>query len=181
MSSCISRFTFLLSTVLLLSSCVNNIVDDIPEEVSGEGLMTAKVNDEAFSANGIFVTAEASQSNDKIVTLAIGASELTVGGLTKAISLSLVSTDGSSIEAGETYTAASMSNTSAGEYAFEDNVNVNIRALSSNTDVATITITEIDMVAKRVSGTFSFDATDPNVPNMTYEVRNGEFRDVSFE
>lgn len=176
-----SRFLILFASLLILSSCVTPLIEDIPEKASGEGSLTAEVNDDDFSVTGLLVTAEATQANNSIFTFAIGAAELPIGGLSRSISLSVVSTDGSAIEAGETYTAASMMNASAGEYSFQDNTNVNIRALSSNTNVASVTITKIDMVAKRVSGTFSFDGADKNDPNIIYEVRNGEFTDVFFE
>ncbi|MEZ4847299.1 MAG: hypothetical protein R3B93_01425 [Bacteroidia bacterium] len=51
-----------------------------------------------------------------------------------------------------------------------------IKALSKNTEVATITITEIDYSKKTVSGTFSFDAYDEDDPGKIYEIRDGSLR-----
>jgi hypothetical protein len=58
---------------------------------------------------------------------------------------------------------------------------LDIKAVSDNTEMATITITDIDFDTKLVSGTFSFDGADDDDPNTIYEVRNGVFTDVSFE
>lgn len=176
----ISRLIILLLSLLLLSSCAKRLLDDLPENVLGSGSLTATINGDEFSANGILVTAEFSEENG-VATLVIGAAELPIAGVTQAIVLAMVAPDGTGIHSGETYTSTNVLKKAAGEYSIDDDASVDIKAVSENTDVATITISNIDFDAKVVSGTFSFDGADEDEPNTIYEVRSGEFKDVAIK
>jgi len=173
----IRTLSILLFFMLLFSACKeedNGI--DIPTD---GGEISAKINGKEFSTSGILVTAEYNIQNETIHSLAIGGAKLPVNGVTEAIALAIVSTDASGINVGDTYTATSTTKIAGAEYVFDDNT-TDIKALSGNTDVVTITITDIDFDKKLVSGTFTFDGTDDDDPNTIYEVRDGIFKDVSF-
>lgn len=172
--------TTLLCTLFFLPSCIQVNIPD-PDGLLGDGSITADINGESFSASGILVTGELTESNASVQTLAIVGAELPLSGLTRGLVLAVVSTDGGGIIAGETYSATSSTLRAAGEYTLDDDAQIDVKAYSSNTDVASISITAIDFDQKLVSGTFSFDAVDEDDPNTVYEVRNGTFTDVSFE
>ncbi|MEM7370283.1 MAG: DUF6252 family protein [Bacteroidota bacterium] len=172
-------FTALLGCMLFQSSCLTVTIPD-PEEILGEASMRAEINGESFAANGILVSGELTESNASVQTLAIGAAELPIGGLTRGLVLAVVSSDGSGIVAGTTYSASSTTGRAAGEYTLDDD-QIDVKAVSANTEVATITITDIDFDQQLVSGTFSFDGVDENDPTTIYEVREGVFTDVSFD
>ena len=172
--------TLLIITILFSCKSKEDILDDITSDTNS---ITAKINGEDFSASGLTVTAEYSIPNAMVQTLGIVGAEIPINGVTRAIALAIVSTDATWIISGETYTATGSTKVGAGEYNIENSTtNTDINAVSSNTDVATITITAIDYSTKLVSGTFSFDAIDEDDnSNTTYQVRDGEFNDVSFE
>lgn len=175
----IPLLSILFIITIFLSACKENLATDILDDLSGNGSFSAKINGEDFSAEGVLVTA---QYSDQTVgqILGIGAAMLPSNGVTRAIALAIVSLDDSGINAGETYTATSTAKSASGEYSLDNN-NIDIKAVSSNTDVATVTITAIDYDKKLVSGTFSFDGTDEDAPNTVYEVRDGKFENVSFD
>lgn len=165
-------------TAILFSACSE--VDPIIDMATGPNSISAKINGENFSASGILVTAEYSTTTSGTVqTLAIGAAKLPLNGVTTAIALAVVALDSSDFQSGAIFVATDSSRLAAGEYSLDDN-SVDIKAVSSNTDVATITLTEIDFTNKTVSGTFSFDGADDDDPNTIYEVREGVFTEIPF-
>ena len=170
----------LLLIVWAISSCqpIEDIIDDPTN--TGSQSISAKIDGEEFSVSGILITAEYSEINEMVQSLSIVGAKLPLNGVTEGVVFAVVSTDSSGINAGDTYTETSISKAGAGEYFFE-NSSLKIKALSKNTEVATITITEIDYSKKIVSGTFSFDAYDEDDPGKIYEIRDGEFKDVSFD
>ncbi len=172
-------FALLLLLGLSFTSCVE--IPDILDDPTQTGSITAKINGEDFSVSGLLVTANLTESTANIQTLAIGGAKLPLDGITRAIALAIVSTDGNGFQAGQTYTATSTTEAAAGEYSIDDGNAIDIKAVSENTDVATITLTDIDFTQKIVSGTFSFDGADKDDLNTIYEVRDGVFKDVSFE
>lgn len=174
-----SILPILVITFVFLSACikVEDPVIDVPE---GTATFSAKINGETFSVSGVQVTAEYVSQNVMVQTLGIAAAELPVNGVTRAIALAIVSTDSSGINEGETYVATSTSKAGAGEYNY-DNGTVDIKALSSITDVATITITKIDYNSKHVSGTFSFNGADDQTSSTIYIITDGVFTDVPFD
>lgn len=177
MNARLFSISFLLILAFVFSSCeeANEIIDAI-NDVS----FSAKIDGEDFSVSGLLATAELSE-NQGVTTIAIAAAALPIGGVTKGFALAIVSTDSTGIKTGDTFTAASLSKIGAGEYIEEDGNTLDIKALSSNTGVATITVTAIDFDTKLISGTFSFDGSDDDDPNKIYEIREGKFTDVSFE
>jgi len=173
-----SSATIFLLIALLFSACVdpNEIIDNI-----GDASFSAKINGEDFSVIGPLITAEYSEQSTIVSTIGIVAAKLPIGGITEGFALAIVSTDSSGINVGDTFTATSTEKAGAGEYVLEDGNTVDINAFSSNTGVATITVTAIDFDKKIISGTFSFDAVDDDDPNTVYEIRDGKFTDISFE
>lgn len=174
-------FSLALMAILALAAC-QSAKDNIepPQEEEPANSLSAKINGEEFSVSGILVTAQYSASSQMIESLAIGGAEPPLNGTATAIALAIVSIDGTGINPGETYTANSSTKAGAGEYVFE-NSNTDIKAESDNTDEVTITITAIDFDRKVVSGTFSFDGVDEDDPGTVYEVREGVFKEVSFD
>lgn len=173
-----SSLSILLLLAILFSSCVdpNEIIDNI-----GDASFSAKINGEDFSVIGPLVTADYSEQSQIVATIGIVAAKLPIGGITEGFALAIVSTDSSGIQVGDTFSATSTEKAGAGEYVLEDGNAVDVNAFSSNTGVASITVTAIDFDKKIVSGTFSFDAVDDDDPNTVYEIREGKFTDVSFE
>lgn len=154
-------------------------IEDIKEEIEEGGEFSATVNGENFTAKGILVTAQYQTTASGITTLAIGAAKLPLDGVTKGFALAAVSIDSTEIAAGDVFTGDSIEKVAAGEYSVDSDTE-DIKAGSSQTKTATITITSIDFSTKLVSGTFSFDGTDDDDPNTVYEVRDGVFTDVVF-
>ncbi|MEZ4685922.1 MAG: DUF6252 family protein [Bacteroidia bacterium] len=167
-------FSLLVLTALISTSCTPDIVDPTG------GSLTATIDGESFSVNGILITATYGDVSEAIQTLSIGGAEPPFNGTTRGLALVVLSSDSTGINEGETYTATTLAKTAAGEY-FLSNNSTDIRAYSNNTDVATITITSLDYDKKVVSGTFSFDGVDDDDPGVVYRVRNGEFKDVVFK
>lgn len=172
--------SILIILIVIFSSCNKLDEDEIIENSGAKQSISAKINGEDFSASGILVTAQYSNLNEMVHSLAIGGAELPFNGVTRAIALAIVSADSTEINQGEIYTAISNSKIGAGEYAYDNN-SIDIKAVSENTDIATITITKIDYDKKLVSGTFSFDGSDEDDPGTIYQIRDGVFTDVSFE
>ena len=171
-------FYLLMLCILLIASCRPD--EEVFDPTPGTNSITATIDGKEFSVSGITVTANYSIVADQIHTLSIAGAKSSLDGTTEGIALAIVTADSSFIEEGETYQAAGVPRTGAGEYFFENN-SADIRAYSSNTDVATITITKIDYTDKIVSGTFSFDGVDDDDPNTVYQVRDGVFTNVSFD
>ncbi len=175
----ISTFSALLFVMVFFTACPKNEDDSFTLEQGGT--LTATVDGDLFSASGTEITAEHNTINTVTHTLTIGGIELPINGVTKSIVLAAVLTNNpTGFVSGEVYTASDPDRVAAGEYVRNDN-SVDIKALSSNTGEATITITEIDFTNNLVSGTFSFDASDDDDPNTIYKIRNGEFKEVAFD
>ena len=170
-------FTVLIITLFLFSSC-GEIVDII-DDPDGKNTITATINGEEFKISGLLVTATYTEQ-DMVKTLGFGGAKLPLDGVTNTIALAVVTSDSVGINSGDVFSATTLTKAATGQYSI-DGDGVKIRALSTNTDVATITISEIDFDQKLVSGTFSFDAVDNDDPDTVYEVRDGVFTDVSFE
>lgn len=175
--------TTLISIVVLLflsfsfTSC--EPIEDIKEEIEEGGEFSATINGENFTAKGILVTAEYVSAATGVTSLGIAAAKLPLDGVTKAFALAIVSIDSTGIEAGDVFTSVSVQKVGAGEYTVKSDTE-DIKAVSSETKIATITITDFDLDNKLVSGTFSFDGIDEDDPNTVYEVRDGIFTDVEF-
>lgn len=171
-------FCFILPLLLLFSCQPTEPINMLPDPNAAE--MRATINGESFLVTGVQVTATISEPGAGVRALAIGGATLPLSSLVKGIALALVSIDSTDFEAGETYLASSIEMTGAGEYVLDDDAGIDIKAVSSETGVATITLTAFDRTHKLVSGTFSFDGVDEDDPNTTYEVRDGSFTNVPF-
>jgi hypothetical protein len=175
----ISIITLLATTMAMFMSCSK--ADDPNIDVpAGPATLSANINGEAFSVSGIQVTAEYVVQNEMVQSLAIVGAKPPLNGVTEAIALAVVSADSTGINSGETYTAGSTIKTGAGEYVYDDGIQ-DIKALSSITGVATITITKIDYNSKLVSGTFSFNASTNLISSFVYIITDGVFTDVPFD
>ncbi len=170
-----------IATLLFLSFSFTSCepIEDIKKEIEEGGEFTCKINGTEFSVSGLLVTAEYSEIQAGVTTLAIAAAKLPLDGITEGFALAAVSTDSTGIEAGDVFTATSIQKAGAGEYVLNGD-NQDVKAVSSESKTATITITAIDYDAKLVSGTFSFDGIDEDDPNTVYEIRDGVFTDVEF-
>lgn len=62
----------------------------------------------------------------------------------------------------------------------EEEETVDASSSESTPNIIVITFTEIDTENNTMSGTFAYDATDPNT-GIVYEVRDGVFTEISFE
>lgn len=154
-------------------------IEEIKEEIEDGGEFTATINGTTFSVSGLLVTGEYSELQAGVTTLAIAAAKLPLDGITEGFALALVSTDSTGIETGDEFTATSVQMVAGAEYLIQGD-NQDTKALSTETNVALITVTDIDFDEKLVSGTFSFDAIDKDDPNTVYEIRDGVFTDVEF-
>jgi hypothetical protein len=167
-------FIFFLSLSFMSFSCgPDEIIDPSTEDT----FLSATINGEEFLVRGIVVTASQSTIDGMMRNLSIGAAKQAANGDTKGIALAMISADSTEFKSGEVYNAISLSKRGAGEH-FIDEGSSKISASSHETDIATITITEIDLTKKIVSGTFSFDAIDDDEPGKLYEVRDGIFNKV---
>lgn len=167
---------FSIACCLILFAC--EPVEQIIEEQEENGTFTAKVDGEVFSLSGVFVSAEYVKSNEMVQSLAIAAAKPPITGITTGIVLAVVATDSSEITGGDVFSATNPQKIAAGEYVLEDDNGTDIKAFSENTDIATITITKIDLANNLVSGTFVFDAIDEDEPGKTYMITEGIFTDI---
>ncbi|MEM6343461.1 MAG: hypothetical protein AAF927_06255 [Bacteroidota bacterium] len=173
------KLLYLCSTILLVFfSCRRGEI--IEEFDYGPPSLTAKINGETFSVDSLLVSASYSIIDDRTQTLSISGAPPAFNGIVEGLALVLISADSTAFQTGENYIAGSLNKRGAGEY-FVDNGTNRIDALSENTNIATLVITEIDYLEKLVSGTFSFDAFDEDDPDKIYQVREGEFKNVSFD
>lgn len=177
MKSTLFSLAALLFISFSVSSCdqTQEIIDDIEEG----GEFSATVNGSAYSVSGLLVTGEYSELQAGVTSLAIAAAQISLDGGSEAFALAMASTDSTGIEAGDEFTATSILHAGGGEYLIQGN-NQDVKALSTETNTATITITAIDFEKNIVSGTFSFDAVDSDDPTTVYEIRDGVFTDVEF-
>lgn len=168
---------FVFPLLLMIISCGP---DGIIEPLPGDAVLSATIDGEDFLVTGVVISANFSDINGGLHTLSIGGAKPLANGTTEGIALALISADSTEIKAGETYTAVSLSKRGSGEY-FSGSGSSRISASSLETDVATLTITEIDSTKKTVSGSFSFDGIDKDDPGKVYEVRDGKFQDVPYK
>jgi hypothetical protein len=172
-----SIIALLLSSILFISACIK--IDDPEMPDTGTASLSAKINGETFSVSGVFVSAEYTAQNQMVQSIAVAGAESPINGVNRAIALAMVAVDSTQIQSGDTFVATSTSRVGAGEYTF-DNGTTDIKAVSSNTDKATLTITNINYDTKLVSGTFSFEGSDDDDPGTTYQITDGVFTDVPF-
>lgn len=168
--------SILLLITFIFSACQ---VDDIIDNPSDTNSITATIDGEAFSVSGILVSAEYIAQNQMIQSMAIGGVKFPLNGVTQSLALAIVSIDSTGIAVDDVYNSGTVAKTAAGEYVLKD-ANTDIKAFSSNTNVAIIVITDINLTTKRVSGTFSFDASDDDDSTKIYKIRDGVFKDISF-
>ncbi|MEO1449157.1 MAG: DUF6252 family protein [Bacteroidota bacterium] len=171
-------FALLISSLLACQPVDPGEITPEPDEEGG--LLEALVNGVEFKVGGLLVSAEINDLANGIQTLTVGGANLPVNGEHDGIVLAVVSTDSTDIEAGEVYKASLQDPRVGGEYVIERDNQDDLKAFSSETGVATITITALDRDKKLVSGTFSFDAVDPDFPDTVYEVREGKFTAVPY-
>ena len=143
--------------------------------------VTAKVDGEDFAVSGITVSGTYSINSDGWETLGIASGRTRSDGETDGISLTMISTDSTGIQVGDTYVATSLEIRGGCQYFLTDVNGETLEASSLETDVASITITEIDFATKVVSGTFTFEGADDDFPNVLVKVTEGEFKNVSFD
>jgi hypothetical protein len=156
--------------------------DDPPELPAPDGgaSLFATIDGTPFAVSGLLVTGDLSADPGAPRILSIVGATLPVGGLHEGLALAFVRVDGSAFAAGQAYSGADSLRRAAGEW-FRETTFVDLRALSAETGVASFTLTAFDTVAGRASGTFSFDAVDPDDPAIVHEIRDGEFTNVPID
>lgn len=171
-----------LFTLLFIASCStsDNGVDPLLNILNpAKGSFSAKVNGEEFSTAYPFV-AGAISLNSGYQSLAIGAVRTNATDTT-GIALAFVAVDITSISSSQEFKGNNpiFDFWVAGDYTSNVHTADRIKASSGETDIASATITMIDTVNKKVSGTFSFTAKDPDT-DITYQVTDGKFENVEY-
>jgi len=163
---------------IFLSGCTKSETDK-PDENSG-GTLTATVNGNEFTSEGSNITATFIPVTDEIISLGMIAKQLSTTGNTEMIILAIVSGDGSGINQNDIYTSTSLTKNTACQYTLTSSSLI-IKAHSDNTGIAEVKITHFDPEEKTISGTFNYDSSESEEPNVIYEIRNGKFTDIPFE
>lgn len=169
----------LLPLALSLLLACSDEPPDIPLP-GGDASLSATINGTPFAVSGPLVTGELLGTAAGPRTLAIGGATLPLGGVTEGIALAFVHVDGSAFAAGQVHTGADTLYRGAGEW-FRETTFLDVRALSAETGVATLTLTAFDTATGRASGSFSFDAVDPDDPGIVQEIRDGTFTNVPID
>ncbi|MDN5215827.1 DUF6252 family protein [Fulvivirgaceae bacterium BMA12] len=144
------------------------------------GSITCKINGQTYAATFPFVTGALSTTND-IYSFALGGVDF-LGKDTVSIAMAMTGTDLSRLSAGDTFSGTGniFINFALGTVIVKNRPAVDEDASSSETDVATITVTKIDRDNELISGTFSYEAFDDDTQN-TFKVTDGVFADIKYD
>lgn len=171
---------------LLLTSCAKETLQSYKLPVGN--LMHAKINGETFSVTDELVVAGFSQVDSITVFLITGSSAnssmIDISSETIGLGLTIVQD--------EEFLASSQWNTTDEEnqsivvasYSKLASVNNDSNGIESSTEneggSARIKVTELNKIAKTISGEFEFTAIDDET-NKVYAITDGVFKDVPFE
>lgn len=192
----IKKISFLLSFLCLgLNGCLSSIdVNGDLDELGAERIVCLVDGKpfEAVNGKGLlavdFVMTELVEGNDNFL-LTIYSVELLEEGGALAVGFKLAGKKITDLKAGDTFTTWTAIDTANEVYSgamggVEQRTSLQtdehiFKASSNHTQEMNLTITEIDHVAKQVSGTFRFVALDDE-NNTKVEVTEGEFLNISW-
>ncbi len=169
--------------IVLLVSCAtsDNEIDPFKGILNPEkGSLSAKVNGQDFSTAYPFVTAEIA-GDIPFMALAVAGVRTNATDTTGIVLAFFVSTDFVSTADNQEFKGDNLPFNFHFTGAYTSNVHTadRINASSTETDIALATITMIDTVNKKVSGTFSFTAKDPDT-DISYQVTDGKFENIEY-
>ena len=158
--------TSVLCAILLTQACVKSSTSP-----TNQPKMTAKVNGNSFSAD-----CSANYSNGRLMLVSI-----TIGSPVKEFNIYLGVTAAGTIALNTNTGAIGTGNT--GVYAEGPSASSLTDYATDSTHTGTMVITKFDVAAKKVSGTFSFNAIQisPNTGTGTVSITDGAFTDVTWQ
>ena len=187
MQNAFLKFTGLscLAVLLMFSSCKPDD-DDANPTVTPEvpvtpklGKIDCKINGKSFSAAYPF-TSGAIANTSPFYSIAVGGFDF-IDGDSVGVALAMTGTDFSSLANGDVFQG---STALPGMYAL-GSVSFNSGAKEEDADseetlIATITVTKIDRDNNVISGTFSYEAKDPDTESE-FTVTEGVFTDIKYD
>ncbi len=178
--------SILIAALLIISACGSDdtLIDMIPDDNAvppgTPGSITCKIDGENFSASGVLATGDLAFTGEFYVLGIAGVDFIdqdTVG------LVLVVSGNGfGTLMEGQVITGTGdiINNPlAAGEVNINQLPAKEVAATSLETDVATITITNLDRDNELISGTFSLEGLDPDT-NTTVIVTEGDFTDIPY-
>jgi hypothetical protein len=156
--------------------------EETPQEqvkTPAPGTITCKINGDAFSSSYPFTTGTLYESGTEF-NIAIGGVNASFTG-SKGIALGIYGASLADVRAGDVFTATSdpRERLAVGAVTIS-NANTDEDADSGETGKATITITKIDHTQKTISGTFAYEAKDPDTGSV-FIVTEGVFTAVQYD
>ena len=174
-----------LVALLILSACGSDdatdlLPDDDDVAPGTPRSITCKIDGQDFSATVPFVTGALSLTDDFYAIAFVGVDFF--GQDTISVAFAINGTDLATINNGDTFSGNGnlFQDFALGEVIVNNRPSVEQEASSSETDIATVTVTKIDTAKKLISGTFSFEALDPNT-QTTFLVTEGVFTDIEYD
>ena len=174
-----------LIALLIMSSCGSDDTPDLlPDDddvVPGTPRsVTCKINGEGFSATVPFTGGTLSLTGSFYAIAIVGADFF--GRDTVSIAIAISGNELSTLNTGDAFSGTGniLEDFAVGEVNVNNRPSVEQEASSSETDNATVTITKIDRDNKLISGTFSYEAVDPD-SQTTFSVTEGVFTDIEYD
>ncbi len=166
---------------IALISC--DVEDEIISLLGEDGTVKADINGQTktftFGQNSVAAAITSGDSGPisvYVFGLAASTDGVSDNSETTAIGVTLIMDNPDVIVAGASFTFPA--DAVGGTYTFEDE-NGSTTIDADETVSATLSISAVDVLGERISGTFSYVAFDPDT-NTTYTVGNGSFTNIPF-